>query len=329
MKQVTLSKENILGLIAIGLFVLMSISVPGFLSSNNLTNMMFQLPEFGLFALAMMVVIVTGGIDLSITYTAALAGVAIAILSSNGYPMIIAILGGIAVGLLCGFMNGLIIAKIGVSPILVTLGTMVLFEGLILSITKGNSISGFSPEYTLIGNGYYLGLIPLSIIIFLFVAILTSVLLNKTVWGRSVYMVGSNPVASLFSGVNNSKVLMKVYLYSALLAAIASIIMTSRYNTVKVDLGSSYLLQSVAAAVLGGTEIQGGYGKVIGTLYAVMIFQMISSGLNLMGVPRPIVTVIMGVILIAVLIINFIKVKADENKQKSLQKQHNDFSLIG
>lgn len=318
MKQVTLSKENILGLIAIGLFVLMSISVPGFLSSNNLTNMMFQLPEFGLFALAMMVVIVTGGIDLSITYTAALAGVAIAILSSNGYPMIIAILGGIAVGLLCGFMNGLIIAKIGVSPILVTLGTMVLFEGLILSITKGNSISGFSPEYTLIGNGYYLRLIPLSIIIFLFVAILTSVLLNKTVWGRSVYMVGSNPVASLFSGVNNSKVLMKVYLYSALLAAIASIIMTSRYNTVKVDLGSSYLLQSVAAAVLGGTEIQGGYGKVIGTLYAVMIFQMISSGLNLMGVPRPIVTVIMGVILIAVLIINFIKVKADENKQKKL-----------
>ncbi|BBU37967.1 ABC transporter permease [Aeribacillus pallidus] len=318
MKQVTLSKENILGLIAIGLFVLMSISVPGFLSSNNLTNMMFQLPEFGLFALAMMVVIVTGGIDLSITYTAALAGVAIAILSSNGYPMIIAILGGIAVGLLCGFMNGFIIAKIGVSPILVTLGTMVLFEGLILSITKGNSISGFSPEYTLIGNGYYLGLIPLSIIIFLFVAILTSVLLNKTVWGRSVYMVGSNPVASLFSGVNNSKVLMKVYLYSALLATIASIIMTSRYNTVKVDLGSSYLLQSVAAAVLGGTEIQGGYGKVIGTLYAVMIFQMISSGLNLMGVPRPIVTVIMGVILIAVLIINFIKVKADENKQKKL-----------
>ncbi|MDR9794169.1 MAG: ABC transporter permease [Bacillaceae bacterium] len=318
MKQVTLSKENILGLIAIGLFVLMSISVPGFLSSNNLTNMMFQLPEFGLFALAMMVVIVTGGIDLSITYTAALAGVAIAILSSNGYPIIIAILGGIAVGLLCGFMNGFIIAKIGVSPILVTLGTMVLFEGLILSITKGNSISGFSPEYTLIGNGYYLGLIPLSIIIFLFVAILTSVLLNKTVWGRSVYMVGSNPVASLFSGVNNSKVLMKVYLYSALLAAIASIIMTSRYNTVKVDLGSSYLLQSVAAAVLGGTEIQGGYGKVIGTLYAVMIFQMISSGLNLMGVPRPIVTVIMGVILIAVLIINFIKVKADENKQKKL-----------
>ncbi|MGY4109839.1 ABC transporter permease [Aeribacillus sp. SP014] len=318
MKQVTLSKENILGLIAIGLFVLMSISVPGFLSSNNLTNMMFQLPEFGLFALAMMVVIVTGGIDLSITYTAALAGVAIAILSSNGYPMIIAILGGIAVGLLCGFMNGFIIAKIGVSPILVTLGTMVLFEGLILSITKGNSISGFSPEYTLIGNGYYLGLIPLSIIIFLFVAILTSVLLNKTVWGRSVYMVGSNPVASLFSGVNNSKVLIKVYLYSALLATIASIIMTSRYNTVKVDLGSSYLLQSVAAAVLGGTEIQGGYGKVIGTLYAVMIFQMISSGLNLMGVPRPIVTVIMGVILIAVLIINFIKVKVDENKQKKL-----------
>jgi simple sugar transport system permease protein len=318
MKQLSLSKENILGLIAAGLFVLMSFSVPGFFSSNNLNNMMFQLPEFGLIALAMMVVIVTGGIDLSITYTAALSGVTIALVSSGGYPMIVAILAGVLVGLICGAINGIVISKIGVSPILVTLGTMVLFEGVILSITKGNSISGFSEGYSLIGNGYYMGLVPLSIIIFVLFAILTAVLLTKTSWGRSVYMVGSNPVASLFSGVNNSRVLMRVYLYAALLATIASIIMTSRYNTAKVDLGSSYLLQSVAAAVLGGTEIQGGYGKVIGTVYAVVIFQMLSNGLNLMGVPRSIVTVMMGVILITVLVINFVKMKLDEKSQKKL-----------
>ncbi|GAB6254831.1 ABC transporter permease [Peribacillus frigoritolerans] len=318
MKRLSISKENTLGVITAGLFVLMSFSIPGFFSSNNLTNMMFQLPEFGLIALAMMVVIVTGGIDLSITYTAALSGVTIALMASSGYPMLGAILIGVLVGLSCGLINGVLISKIGVSPILVTLGTMVLFEGLILSITKGNSISGFSEGYSLIGNGYYMGIVPLSIIIFVLFAIITAILLSKTKWGRSVYMVGSNPIATLFSGINNSKVLMRVYLYAALLATIASIIMTSRYNTAKVDLGSSYLLQSVAAAVLGGTEIQGGYGKVIGTVYAVVIFQMLSSGLNLMGVPRSIVTVMMGVILITVLVINFVKTKLDEKNQKKL-----------
>ena len=318
MKRLSISKENTLGVITAGLFVLMSFSIPGFFSSNNLTNMMFQLPEFGLIALAMMVVIVTGGIDLSITYTAALSGVTIALMASSGYPMLAAILIGVLVGLSCGLINGVLISKIGVSPILVTLGTMVLFEGVILSITKGNSISGFSEGYSLIGNGYYMGIVPLSIIIFVLFAILTAILLSKTKWGRSVYMVGSNPIATLFSGVNNSRVLMRVYLYAALLATIASIIMTSRYNTAKVDLGSSYLLQSVAAAVLGGTEIQGGYGKVIGTVYAVVIFQMLSSGLNLMGVPRSIVTVMMGVILITVLVINFVKTKLDEKSQKNL-----------
>ncbi|WP_375088566.1 ABC transporter permease [Peribacillus sp. RS7] len=318
MKRLSISKENTLGVITAGLFVLMSFSIPGFFSSNNLTNMMFQLPEFGLIALAMMVVIVTGGIDLSITYTAALSGVTIALMASSGYPMLAAILIGVLVGLSCGLINGVLISKIGVSPILVTLGTMVLFEGVILSITKGNSISGFSEGYSLIGNGYYMGIVPLSIIIFVLFAILTAILLSKTKWGRSVYMVGSNPIATLFSGVNNSTVLMRVYLYAALLATIASIIMTSRYNTAKVDLGSSYLLQSVAAAVLGGTEIQGGYGKVIGTVYAVIIFQMLSSGLNLMGVPRSIVTVMMGVILITVLVINFVKTKLDEKSQKNV-----------
>ncbi|ETI67289.1 ABC transporter permease [Neobacillus vireti] len=317
MKAVSFSKESILGLIALIVFILMSLFIPGFFEQNNLNNMMFQLPEFGLLALAMMIVIVTGGIDLSITYIAAMSGVAIALMQSHGYPMLTAIIVGIIVGLACGLINGTIISKIGVSPILVTLGTMVLFEGVILSITKGSSISGFSESYSLIGNGYYMGIVPLSIIIFIFFAILTGVLLAKTKWGRSVYMIGSNPVATLFSGVNNSRVLMRVYLYAAMLAAIASIIMTSRYNSAKVDLGSSYLLQSVSAAVLGGTEIQGGYGKVIGTIYAVIIFQMLSSGLNLMGVSRPIVNVMMGVILITVLVLNFVKGKIEEKNQKT------------
>ncbi len=316
-----LSKESVLGLIALVLTIGMCIIAPGFLSQQNISNMLFQIPEFGLIALGMMVVIVTGGINLSITYSAALSGVAIAIMQSHGYSILISILVGLVVGLLCGFINGFIVSKIGVSAILVTLGTMTLFEGVILTITKGNSISGFSEAYSLIGNGYYMGLVPLSLLIFVIFAVLTAILMNKSKWGRNVYMLGSNPIATLFSGVNTNKVLMGVYLYSALLAAVASIIMTSRYNMAKVDLGSSYLLQSVSAAVLGGTDIQGGYGKVMGTIYAVIIFQVLSSGLNLLEVPRSIVGIIMGAILILVLILNFVKAKVDEKSQKKAQQE--------
>ena len=308
-----ISKETMLGFILVALFILMSIIAPGFLDAYNLSNMMFQLPELGILALGMMVVIVTGGIDLSITFTSSLSGVITAMCLSGHFPVAVAIFIGIAVGLICGLLNGFFIAVIGVSPILVTLGSMVLFEGINLTITKGNAISGFPDSFGNIGN-MSIGPIPLPVIIFLVLAAITTVLLNRTVWGRSVYKVGINPVAAQFSGLNVKKVLMFVYLFSAFMAVIAAIIMISRYNSAKVDLGSSYLLLTVSAAVLGGTEISGGYGKVIGTVYAVTIFQVLSNGLNLLGIPKTVVDILMGVILIAVLSLNYVSARMSHNK---------------
>jgi simple sugar transport system permease protein len=313
-----LSKETMLGLILIGLFILMAVIAPGFLDSYNLSNMMFQLPELGILALGMMVVIVTAGIDLSITFTSSLSGVMTALCLSHLLPVPVAIIIGIAVGLLCGLLNGFFIAIIGVSPILVTLGSMVLFEGINLTITKGNAISGFPDSFGNIGN-MSIGPVPLPVIIFLVLAGFTSVLLNRTIWGRSVYKVGINPVAAEFSGLNVKKVLLGVYLFSAFMASIAGLIMISRYNSAKVDLGSSYLLLTVSAAVLGGTEISGGYGKVIGTVYAVGVFQVLSNGLNLLGIPRTVVDILMGVILIAVLTLNYLSGKLSH--QRSIKQQ--------
>lgn len=314
--KLALSKESMLGLILVALFAVMAISAPGFLDSYNLKNMMFQLPELGILALGMMVVILTAGIDLSITYTAAFSGVIAAWFMSHHYPIVVSILLGIAVALLCGLLNGFFIAIIGVSPILVTLGSMVLYEGIILTITEGQAISGFPESFGEIGN-MSIGPVPLPIVIFLVLAALTAVLLNKTVWGRSVYKVGINPVAAQFSGLHVKKVLLGVYLFSAFMASIAAIIMVSRYNSAKVDLGSSYLLLTVSAAVLGGTEISGGYGKVAGTVYAVAIFQILSTGLNLLGIPRTVVDILMGVILIGVLTMNFVSSKM--NRKRSLK----------
>jgi simple sugar transport system permease protein len=308
-----LSKEWILGYVFAGLFLLMTLFVPGFFDAYNLINMLFQLPELGILSLGMMVVLLTAGIDLSITFLAALAGVIVATLLTNGYSVPVSILAGVATALAGGLLNGFFIAGVGVSPILVTLGTMTLFEGIVLLLTKGNSISGFPESYSLIGNGL-LGVVPIPILIFAAIAVILSILLNKTAWGRSVYMFGNNPTATLFSGINTTRVVLWVYLFAALMAAVAAIIMTSRYNSAKVDIGSSYLLQSIAVAVLGGTSISGGYGKVIGVVLAVGIFQIISNGLNLLGVSSMVIDMLMGTILIGVLLINYVSAKRKQSQ---------------
>lgn len=318
------AKEWILVGIFVVLFILMAVLSPSrFLSLDNLQSMAFQIPEFGILSLAMMVVIVTGGINLSVVSTTALCGIMTAFtlskLNASGTNIVIIILAAIAASVLtalvCGAVNGYVVAYIGVSPILVTLGTMTLFEGISLNFTKGGAISGFPEQYYWFGNSTILT-IPVPLIIFIVVILITIILLERTPWGLSVYMVGCNSTATMFSGINVKKVLNKVYLYSALLGSIAAIIMTSRYNSAKVDYGSSYLLQSVAAAVLGGTDVSGGYGKVMGTVVAVGILQVVSSGLNILGINRYIVDIIIGSILIVVLAINYINSKGFQLKVK-------------
>jgi ribose/xylose/arabinose/galactoside ABC-type transport system permease subunit len=291
----------------------MSILSPGrFLSAYNLQSMAYQLPEFGIFALAMMVTIVSGGINLSITYTASLAtiigGLVMSSMSASGISPAFSILSGVSVLLIAsvaaGMLNGFVIAWIGVTPMLVTLGSMTLFEGISLNITKGGAISGFPEAFLFFGNEAVLG-IPIPMLIFIIVIALTYYVLEKSAFGLSVYMTGCNPKATRFSGINVTRVLFLVYTYSGLLCGIAGLIMASRYNSAKESYGSSYLLQSVSAAVLGGTDISGGFGKVIGTIIAVFIIQTISSGLNILGLNRYLTNVIMGAILIIVLTINF------------------------
>lgn len=311
------------GVLAIIVIIMSILSPDRFLSLYNLQTMAFQLPEFGIIALGMMIVILTGGINLSITSGSALAGIMAAFILS-GRVMVGASIGmsiALAIGVilvtsvLLGLLNGFVVAYIGVTPILVTLGSKTLYEGISMWLTKGGAISNFPEAYYWFGNESIIG-IPVPMIIFIIIALITYVLLEKTPWGTRVYMVGSNPTAAVFSGINIKRVLMQVYVYSALMAGLAGVIMLSRYNSAKVDLGSSYLLQSVAAVVLGGTNIAGGSGKVFGTVIAVAILQVISSGLNILGVNRFIIDMITGAILIAVLTLNIISNRR-ESRRKS------------
>ncbi|NLY89649.1 MAG: ABC transporter permease [Firmicutes bacterium] len=307
-----MKKYKHLFIVFIAIFILLSLLSPSrFLSLNNLQTMLAQVPEFGIITLGMMIVILTGGINLSITSASAFSGImAASFLVKYGHSdfnifliilatVIIAILAAIFTGVL----NGTIIAYIGVTPIIVTLGTKILLEGICIRFTKGGGISNYPEEFFYLGSGTIFG-IPVPFVIFALIVIFLYILLEKTSWGTKVYFIGSNETAANFSGINVRKIKMQVYIISSILSAAAAIIMMSRYNSVKANLGSSYLLQSIAASVLGGTNIAGGKGSVFGTVIAIGIIQIISSGLNILNVNRFITDSIMGLILIVVLLIN-------------------------
>jgi simple sugar transport system permease protein len=275
--------------------------------------MAYQLPEFGILALSMMIVIITGGINLSVTYTATLSmiigGYVMSQMYSAGSSPVLSVITGITlmliVSIACGAFNGFVIAYIGVTPFLATLGAMTLFEGISLKITKGGAVSGFPMDFIMIGNSTFLG-IPIPMIIFLIVLVFTYLLLERSKTGTTLYMIGSNAKVSLFSGITVRRNLFFTYVFASFLAGIAGILMASRYNSAKESYGSSYLLQSISAAVLGGTSIYGGEGKVAGTVIAVMIIQVISSGLNIIGLNKYLTNVVMGLILVIVLTINYL-----------------------
>jgi simple sugar transport system permease protein len=304
--------ERMLLVLCLVVFLVFAILSPSrFLSMNNIMTMLYQLPEFGLLSLSMMVCILTGGINLSLSSLAALSGIGSAFILSNpgAMPSWLAILAamffGLAVAGATGMLNGLFIAYVGVTPILVTVGTKAIFEGIGLLLTKGGSVSGFPETFFFIGGGSVLG-VPFPLLVFVVVSVFTWLLLQKSPWGERVRMIGISPVVAGFSGFAVKRILLQVYVFSALLAGIAAMIMISRYNSGKVTLGSSYLLQTVAATVLGGVSISGGKGKVGGVITATVLLQFMSSGMNILGVNRFLILVVMGLILIIALAMNFL-----------------------
>lgn len=300
--------ELVLAGILAGLFcVIGALSPRQFLSVNNLRSMMFQMSEFGFIAIGMMAVILTGGISLSIVSQAALSSIVGAFIltspltqSSPALGIILAIAACVIVSALSGALNAFFVAVVGVAPILVTLGTMTLYNGISLNFTKGGAISGFPDAYSIIGNEMLLG-IPIPILLYALGAAVSYFLLERSAWGTEIYSIGCNETAARFSAINTRKALMKLYIFSGVMAGVSGIIMSSRYNSAKSDYGSSYLMQSVAAVVLGGTRITGGHGTVAGTVLAVCIIQIVTSGMNILGVNRYVIDIVIGGILILVL----------------------------
>jgi simple sugar transport system permease protein len=225
---------------------IMSVFLPAqFMTLRNFTSMGLQFPEYGLLALANMLAMVTGGIDLSVVSIASLSGVLSASLLSQhatlgmpvGTVIVLGILIALVVSVLCGLLNGVIIAYIRVPAIIATLGTQGLFLGMSIIITKGHGIGGFPPAFLFIGNGSVLGM-PTQFVIFVVVALLVGLMLTRTPQGFSMLMYGSSPQVARFSGINNEMVLLRTYALTGLLSGVASLIIISGVNSIRPGYGS-------------------------------------------------------------------------------------------
>lgn len=321
------SKTIVLFTIMVGIIIIMSIFIPDkFLTVINFQSMASQIPEFGLLALAMMIAMMTGGIDLSVVSITNLTGViAAVILTKLASPqmgeglitliIILAILAAIISSLVCGLLNGVLITYVGVPPILATLGTMGLFLGIAIVVTEGHGITGFPDKFLFIGSGT-IWIIPVPLIIFIACALIVALVLNKTSLGLSIQMLGSNPVASWFAGINNNSILIKTYMITGLLAGISSVIMISRVNSMRPGYGYAYLLTAVLVIVLGGVNPSGGFGTVTGIIIGVIILQLLQSGFNILAFSPFFKKFIWGVMLLLVMVVNFIISKYQQRSRK-------------
>jgi len=320
------SENLVLLAIVAGVILLMwLLNGSDFMNLGNFQSMASQLPELGILSIAMMITMLTAGINLSIIATANLSGIVMAMILTQTIPpentgpggiglVLLAIVAGLITSALIGLLNGYLVAYLEISPILATLGTMSLVSGLAVGITKGYVISGMPQAMLSIGSGSFLG-IPLPMWIFIAGVLILSVILRQTPLGTRIYMLGSNPTACFYSGVNNLQVLMRTYLISGLYSGLAAIIMIARFNSAKADYGESYLLLTVLVSVLGGVSAAGGFGRVSGLVLALIILQVISSGLNLMGVNTFLTLALWGSVLIAVMVIQYFLERRQEKRR--------------
>jgi simple sugar transport system permease protein len=316
--------QGVIGLMGflIVVFAAFSLATPQFLTGANFGSIAFQLPELGLLTLAMLMPIISGGFNLAIIYTANISGLALAwILIQYGgvdAPVGAFILGSvaaIAIGALAGCIMGLVIAYLGAHPILVSLAMMIFLRGLGEFLTRGGDISGFPPYLAGIGHGHILG-IPVPMILFIVAAVAWHMLLTRTRHGFSVYMIGSNILAANYSGLHTKRTLTLIYTLSGAMCAVVGILMLTRFNSVRVGHGEALLLVTVLACFLGGVDPFGGFGRVVPVVLALIILQVLSSGLNLIGANQHLSTAVWGLFLIGVMILRWVAARYRTSNQK-------------
>jgi ribose transport system permease protein len=283
--------------------VLLAFLSPVFRTLNNFTLILRQTSIYGIMAVGMTFVILTGGIYLSVGSVLALSGAICAGMLKSGMPLPVVLLVTIGVGIGCGLFNGLAVTVGRITPFVVSLGMLTIARGLTLIYTNGYPISGFGPEFRLIGGGYVLG-VPIPIIIFLAIVLLAYVVLNQTRLGRYTYAIGGNEETVKLSGVNAGFFKALAYVIVSATAAVSAIISTSRLNSGGPQAGVGYELDVIAAVVIGGTSLSGGRGSIWGTFIGALLIGVINNGMNLLGISPYFQQVVKGFIIIGAVLLD-------------------------
>lgn len=301
--------------ILIGLFVLVtiiSIINNDFLSTQNILNVLRQVSTNMFIAIGMTLVIILAGIDLSVGSIMALAGVITGgLIAFSGVPMWLAVIAGLLVGAIFGFVNGYFTAYKFLPSFIVTLATMNIARGVAYVYTDGKPIRVMSDEFNFIGSGY-LGPIPIPVVYMIVIILIVSLIMNRTKLGRYMYAVGGNIEAARYSGINTKRVQLFAFTLSGVLAAFSGIVLASRMFSGQPTSGMGAELDAIAAVVLGGTSMTGGRGRISGTVIGVLIIGILSNGLNLMGVNSFWQYIVKGVVILVAVYVDVVKKQREQ-----------------
>lgn len=313
------------------IFLLFAVLKPSrFITWTNLESMCFQFPEAGLLTIGVGITMITAGADLSIVAVANLVAtvngiILLQLMPPDASPATVmlylgyCVLSAIVIGLLCGCINGVLVAKLGIFPILATLGTQNLFAGISMVLTKGQGVFGVLPEQLIfLGSGKLFGVFPMPFLIFIVVLFIIYIIIHRTPHGLKTQWYGSNNKASFYSGINNVRTVFKTYILSSMIGALTGILILARTNSAKYDYGSTYVLQAMLASVFAGISPLGGKGNVFNILLSVFAIQMLDSGFNFLRVSSFVRSSTYGLLLIIGILIEYLMIR-HQNKKAVLQ----------
>jgi ribose transport system permease protein len=294
----------------IALFAGLSLASPHFLTGTNLSSVVRQTAVINIMALGMTLIIIAGGIDLSVGSILAFGGLLGTMAMEKGMPIPVGIAIGIAAGMFWGFVNGFLTTNLRINPFIVTLGTLGIVRGIALIISNGLPVHQIPQQFSYLGEGTLLG-VPFVLWILLLCAVAVHVILDHTRLGRSAFAIGSNPEAALYAGINVAFVTVAVYSIGGMLTGLAGMIEASRLMTGQPTAGQGYELQAIAAVVIGGGSLRGGEGSVVGTLVGAFIMGLLANGSDLLGISPYLQQAIIGAIII-------LAVAVDELRKRKL-----------
>jgi ribose/xylose/arabinose/galactoside ABC-type transport system permease subunit len=284
-------------LVLLGLIVVTAILSPAFLTGNNISNMLMQVAPLGIVVIGQVMVILVRGLDLSVASVMATAAVvATSFNGQNGDAFLVFVV-AMAIGVITGLVNGLLITKRNVSPFLATLATMTLLQGLRFAYTQGAPSGNVPPIYRMLGSQTFLG-VPYNLMVLVVLTVVFSILLHRSTYGRRVYLTGGNPAMARLVGINSDRVTIASYVISGGLAALAGLIYSGFVGIVDNWVGRGFELDSIVAAVMGGVALSGGRGSILGGLLGAAILVVVFNAVLMIGLPIQLQIIIKGLVII-------------------------------